>query len=73
MTWDGDIKGIVRTGIARQKSSPFARAAFEETVKHLLEASFEGEIERLEGVVENIIVGQPIKVGTGRGKLVMKK
>ncbi len=73
MTWDGDIKGIVRTGIARQKSSPFARAAFEETVKHLLEASFEGEIERLEGVVENIIVGQPIKVGTGRVKLVMKK
>lgn len=73
MTWDGDIKGIVRTGITRGKSSPFARAAFEETVKHLLEASFKGEIEHLEGVVENIIVGQPIKVGTGRVNLVMKK
>ncbi len=73
MTWDGDVKGIVRTGIAREKSSPFARASFEETVKHLLEASFAGEVEYLEGVVENIIVGQPIKVGTGRVSLVMKK
>lgn len=73
MTWDGEIRGIVRTGIAREKSSPFARAAFEETVKHLLDASFKGELEHLEGVVENIIVGQPIKVGTGRVSLVMRK
>ena len=73
MTWDGEIRGIVRTGITRGKSSPFARASFEETVKHLLEASFSGEVEQLEGVVENIIVGQPIKVGTGRVSLVMKK
>ncbi len=73
MTWDGEIRGIVRTGITRGKSSPFARASFEETVKHLLEASFSGEVENLEGVVENIIVGQPIKVGTGRVSLVMKK
>ena len=71
MTWDGDIKGIVRTGITRQKSSPFARAAFEETVKHLLDAAFKGEHEELQGVVENIIVGQPIKVGTGTVQLVM--
>ncbi len=72
MTHDGDIKGIVRTGISRGKSSPFARAAFEETVKHLLDAAFKGEREELQGVVENIIVGQPIKVGTGMVNLVMK-
>ncbi|MDO8647018.1 MAG: DNA-directed RNA polymerase subunit A'' [Candidatus Diapherotrites archaeon] len=72
MTYDGDIKGIVRSGITRGKSSPFARAAFEETTKHLLDAAFKGEKELLQGVVENIIVGQPIKVGTGIVKLVMK-
>ncbi len=72
MTFDGDIKGIVRTGITREKSSPFARAAFEETTKHLLDAAFKGEKELLEGVVENSIVGQPVKVGTGIVKLVMK-
>ncbi len=73
MTFNGEVKGIVRTGITRGKSSPFARAAFEETVKHLLDASFKGEREELQGVVENIIVGQPIKVGTGIVELIMKK
>ena len=72
MTYDGEIKGIVRSGITREKSSPFARAAFEETTKHLLDAAFKGEKELLQGVVENIIVGQPIKVGSGIVKLVMK-
>jgi DNA-directed RNA polymerase subunit A" len=72
MCFEGDVKGIVRTGITRQKSSPLARAAFEETTKHLLDAAFKGEIEELTGVVENIIVGQPIKVGTGKVDLVMK-
>lgn len=72
MTYDGEVRGIVRSGITREKSSPFARAAFEETTKHLLEAAFKGEIEHLQGVVENIIVGQPIKAGTGLVQLVMK-
>jgi DNA-directed RNA polymerase subunit A" len=72
MAYDGSIKGIVRTGIAREKASPFARAAFEETIKHLLDAAFAGQKEILQGVVENIIVGQPIKVGTGMVDLVMK-
>jgi len=71
MCFEGDVKGIVRTGITRQKSSPLARAAFEETIKHLLDAAFKGETEELQGVVENIIVGQPIKVGTGTVELLM--
>ncbi len=72
MTYNGDIKGIVRTGITKLKSSPFARAAFEETTKHLLDAAFKGEEETLTGVVENLIVGQPVKVGTGNVELLMK-
>jgi DNA-directed RNA polymerase subunit A" len=72
MTFSGEIKGIVRTGITKGKASPFAKAAFEETTKHLLDAAFKGEKENLTGVVENIIVGQPIKVGTGNVELLMK-
>lgn len=72
MTFSGEIKGIVRTGITKGKASPFARAAFEETTKHLLDATFRGEIETLNGVVENIIVGQPVKVGTGIVELLMR-
>lgn len=71
MTFDGEVRGIVRTGITGEKSSPFARAAFEQTIKHLLDASFKGEKELLQGVVENIIVGQPIRVGTGIVDLVI--
>lgn len=72
MTFMGEIQGIVRTGINREKASPFARATFEQTIKHLLDASFENQRENLNGVVENIIVGQPVKVGTGLVRLVMK-
>lgn len=72
MTFSSDIRGIVRTGIAKEKVSPFARASFEETVKHLIDAAFRGEIEKLDGVVENIIVGLPAKIGTGTVKLVTR-
>jgi len=72
MTFTGEIKGIARTGINKLKHSPLARAAFEETIKHLMEAAFLNEEERIRGVVANIIVGQPIKIGTGRIKLMMK-
>ena len=44
-----------------------------ETVKHLLDAAFKGEKDDLNGVVENIIVGQPVKVGTGNVEIIMKK
>ncbi len=73
MTNSGEIKGVVRSGIAEGKTSPFARAAFEETVKNLLDAAFNNEVEHLNGVVENIIVGQPIKVGTGRVNIIVKR
>ncbi len=72
MTWDGKITPIGRTGIAGRKGSVLARAAFEETGKHLTEAAIHGEEDHLKGVVENLIVGLPVKVGTGRVKLIMK-
>lgn len=72
MTWEGRITPIGRTGIAGRKGSVLARAAFEETGKHLTEAAIHGEEDHLKGVVENLIVGLPVKVGTGRVKLAMK-
>ncbi|MDQ1371951.1 MAG: DNA-directed polymerase subunit [Candidatus Thermoplasmatota archaeon] len=70
MTNDGDVKAIGRHGISGRKSSVLARAAFEITSTHLLRAAITGEIDTLEGVVENIIVGQPVTVGTGAVNLV---
>lgn len=71
MTSSGVIQGVVRTGITGKKKSPFARAAFEETVKHIITAAFNGEVEELKGITENIIVGQPISAGTGRVRLTL--
>ncbi|MDH3364647.1 MAG: DNA-directed RNA polymerase subunit A'' [Thermoplasmata archaeon] len=70
MTNDGDVKAIGRHGISGRKSSVLARAAFEITSAHLLRAGMTGEVDLLEGVVENIIVGQPVTVGTGAVNLV---
>lgn len=65
MTNDGDVKAIGRHGISGRKSSVLARAAFEITATHLLRAGIEGELDPLDGVAENIIVGQPVTLGTG--------
>ena len=65
MTSEGGVKSIGRHGISGEKSSVLARAAFEETGKHLLNASIRGEVDDLTGIIENIIIGQPIPLGTG--------
>ena len=65
MTSEGIVKSIGRHGISGEKSSVLARAAFEETGKHLLRASIRGEVDDLTGIIENIIIGQPIPLGTG--------
>ncbi|MDZ7701169.1 MAG: DNA-directed RNA polymerase subunit A'' [Halobacteriales archaeon] len=65
MTTKGTIESIGRHGISGNKESVLARAAFEVTVNHLLDAAVHGEVDDLNGVTENVIVGKPIKLGTG--------
>lgn len=71
MTADGTVRAIGRHGVSGEKSSVLSRAAFEITVNHLLLASQRGESDELNGVAENIIVGQPVNLGTGAIELVM--
>lgn len=73
MTTDGTIRAIGRHGVSKEKESVLSRAAFEITVSHLLQASRRGETDKLGGVAENIIVGQPVNLGTGAVELVMKR
>ncbi len=72
MTLTGEISAIGRHGISGSKTSVIAKAAFEETTKHLLNASLKGEEDSLTGVAESIIVGKPPPVGTGIVQLGMK-
>ncbi|WP_394295892.1 DNA-directed RNA polymerase subunit A'' [Methanoplanus limicola] len=73
MCMEGEVKQIGRHGIAGEKESVLSRAAFEVTVNHLLDAAIANEEDILEGVTENVIVGQPIQLGTGDVKLIAKK
>ena len=70
MCMEGEVKQIGRHGIAGEKESVLSRAAFEVTVNHLLDAAVANEIDELSGVTENVIVGQPIQLGTGDVKLI---
>jgi DNA-directed RNA polymerase subunit A" len=69
MTSEGEVRAIGRHGVSGTKHSILARAAFEVTVNHLLKAGIIGERDQLTGVAENIIVGQPISLGTGSVEL----
>ncbi|MDV3103130.1 DNA-directed RNA polymerase subunit A'' [Thermococcus waiotapuensis] len=65
MTLDGVIRPIGRHGVVGEKASVLARASFEITTTHLFEAAERGEVDPLNGVVENVLIGQPVPVGTG--------
>ncbi len=70
MTRTGSIRQIGRHGIAGTKDSVLSRASFEVTVKQLIDAASRGEIDNLRGIIENIIVGNYMPIGTARVKLV---
>ena len=73
MTNDGEVRQIGRHGVSGGKASVLARASFEVTTKHLLDACIRGEADRLDGIIENVIAGQPIPLGTGSVELVMRR
>lgn len=72
MTVTGSVKGVTRYGVVSEKSSVLARASFETPIKHILEASLVGETDKLTSVVENVMINQPVPLGTGLPGLVTK-
>src|SRR3989344_618728 len=72
MTNTGIIKGITRTGITSEKESVLARASFETPIKHMVNASLVGESDNLNSVIENVMLNQPVPLGTGLPGLVAK-
>ncbi|MBM3228530.1 DNA-directed RNA polymerase subunit A' [Candidatus Pacearchaeota archaeon] len=72
MTSSGEVKGVTRIGIISQKSSIIARATFETPVKQFVNATIKGNKDNLSSVIENIILNQPVPVGTGLPGLLVK-
>ncbi|MDP4039225.1 MAG: DNA-directed RNA polymerase subunit A' [Candidatus Pacearchaeota archaeon] len=72
MTSSGVVKGVTRMGIISNKSSIFARAAFETPDKQFVNATIQGKKDILASVIENIMLNQPVPVGTGLPGLLVK-
>ena len=71
MTNTGVVRQIGRHGVAGEKASVLAKAAFETPIAVLVNAAVRGEVDELKGVTENVLIGQPIPVGTGAVTLFM--
>jgi DNA-directed RNA polymerase II subunit RPB1 len=65
MTRAGRLMSVDRYGINKMDIGPLAKASFEETEKILLRAALFGEIDPVTGISANIMMGQPIRGGTG--------
>ena len=72
MCTTGAIKGITRYGVVSEKASVLARASFETPIKHLINAALESETDKLTSVVENVMINQPVPLGTGLPGLITK-
>lgn len=72
MTNTGEIKGVTRMGIIAQKASILARATFETPGKQFVNATIKGGEDKLTSVIENIMLNQPVPVGTGLPGLMVK-
>lgn len=72
MCASGEIKGITRYGVVSEKASVLARASFETPIKHIINAALVGEVDKLNSVVENVMLNQVVPIGTGLTNLLMK-
>ena len=70
MCFSGALKGVTRYGVVKEKSSILARASFETPIKHIFSAGLTGEVDYLTSVIENVMINQPVPVGTGLPDLI---
>ncbi len=63
---------MTRMGIISEKASVLARATFETPDKQFITATIQGARDELKSVIENILLNQPIPVGTGLPGLLVR-
>lgn len=65
MTYKGEVLGITRFGLAKTRDSILQLASFERGPEHLFQAGAAAMSDPINGLSECIIMGKPVKVGTG--------
>ena len=70
MTNKGVLMSVDRFGINRDMDiGPLAKCSFEETTDQIFKAGIFGDIDNLDGVSANIMMGQVIPCGTGHSQV----
>ncbi|CAM8879158.1 unnamed protein product [Rhodiola kirilowii] len=69
MTTKGEVLGITRYGIQKMKDSVLMLASFEKTAELLFNASINGRVDPIDGVTECVVMGIPMRLGTGMLKV----
>ena len=73
MTNIGTLTSIDRHGVSKLDTEPLARASFEKTIEHMLNAALYNEVDNIKSVSSQIMAGLCIKGGTGLSKLIIDK
>ena len=71
MTHNGDITSIDRHGLSKLESDPCARASFEQTMDHFINAAIFNEKDTIKSVSSNVMLGKVIPGGTGSFDLML--
>jgi DNA-directed RNA polymerase II subunit RPB1 len=71
MTNKGYLLSIDRHGINRVDIGPLAKSSFEETNDMIIQAGIFSEIDKINGVSANIMLGQVAACGCGDGDLII--
>ena len=73
MTSSGAVCGNQRFGMYNYKQSVMMLASFERSGDTLFEAAYHNQIDHLKGASEAVIMGKPMKLGTGLFRLLAKE
>ena len=71
MTHTGGITSIDRHGLGKIDSEPIAKASFEKTMEHFLNAAIFNEKDNIESVSSRVMLGRVIPGGTGCFELLL--
>jgi len=71
MTFGGYLMAVSRHGINKGETGPMLRASFEETVEVFMNSAAFSNYDTLNGVTENVMLGQLGKLGTGMVDLLL--
>ena len=71
MTHNGETTSIDRHGLSKLEADPLAKASFEQTMDHFINASIFNEKDTMKSVSSNVMLGKIIPGGTGAFDLLL--